>query len=380
MAEMDGLAASSMQLAGTALQAATAAQMDYWSYRRSQKLNEQNFEYNQQLMKQQNDYNIDMWNRTNDYNNPAAVAQRYADAGFNPAFMMSGQSATPAQTLTSANPSFNGNATWKSTMPDIGNLGVQFAQIQKAFSDAKLSKENARGQEIENDNKQRTIDTNIANTESQTLINKLSADLKTEEGKLLAENIKSAIINNELSEATFKDQTRRWKAEADKLENENDREAALASLAKIENEWAPVLKQKEANLLDEQANASRSSAALNTANAAAARQSIIESRSRVDINKAEEKRILSAKTGQDLNNKLQRKMNTFWYDIVHNKALLENDLTRERILQLRNNRDMFDSDRAIRFYQEFQELFKTASMVTPAGPLYQSGSNSHYNP
>lgn len=68
-------------------------------------LADKQFGFQQRLQQSQNDFNLDMWNKANDYNSPAAQAQRFSEAGFNPALMMGGSAISP--TVSSASPNFN---------------------------------------------------------------------------------------------------------------------------------------------------------------------------------------------------------------------------------------------------------------------------------
>lgn len=68
----------------------------------NQQIAQQANEYNYRMFKEQQDFNLEMWNKENQYNTPAAQAERYRQAGFNP-YMM-GVDAGSASSVQSVSP------------------------------------------------------------------------------------------------------------------------------------------------------------------------------------------------------------------------------------------------------------------------------------
>lgn len=102
--------------------------------------NRKSYKYTKMLQQQQNAWNLEQWNRQNEYNSPKSVAERYREAGINPALIASsGELNTPASSVQSASPSqFGVNSPYPS------DSGSQFmsallasSQINKIDSETK---------------------------------------------------------------------------------------------------------------------------------------------------------------------------------------------------------------------------------------------------
>lgn len=125
------------------------------------------YKYNSQLMQQQNDYNTSMWNMNNEYNTPSAQAQRYSDAGFNPALMM-GQG-NVSQLPSSVSGQSVSQQTGNYLDPNLGSqLANLFISAKQASADIKVK--DAQANLLNAQATESQSNTNL-NTTKQTLLN-----------------------------------------------------------------------------------------------------------------------------------------------------------------------------------------------------------------
>lgn len=109
-------------------------------------------EWSEDMMNKQNDWNLAQWNRENEYNTASAQAQRFLQAGLNPALMMGQGNAGQASSVTSASPANAPNPSSPSAqslnlhVPDYSGIS---AAVNSYFSNRSLATQ-SEGQGIEN--------------------------------------------------------------------------------------------------------------------------------------------------------------------------------------------------------------------------------------
>lgn len=126
-------------LANSALNIGASGQMNYRSYKRQQKLMNQQHVLNEQSAQSAFDRSMQFWNQQNEYNSPSAMMRRYKDAGLNENLIYGNSSGNTAGGLPSAPQASTGGATSASGM-SVGNIGNLVASMLSARNQLKQGK------------------------------------------------------------------------------------------------------------------------------------------------------------------------------------------------------------------------------------------------
>lgn len=101
-------------------------------------------QYNYLLKQQEQAYNLELWNLTNQYNSPAAMMQRYQDAGLNPNLIYQQQNAASSPASASATAFRSVGIATRRAQNAINTIGQFRAIIQDAYETYKYFSPYAR--------------------------------------------------------------------------------------------------------------------------------------------------------------------------------------------------------------------------------------------
>lgn len=171
------------------------------NYKRQRQLMQDQQGYNLENMSNQYGYTLDMFNRTNEYNTPENAVKRLRKAGLSPTLAYDGGTLSGmshmGSTPSSSNPSIPSPQpdSWSSVGAAVSGVGESLARI-------KLLNEQAKGQAIENENKQDIIDSALDYQKALTALEEQGLVNKKQQEKINDQMIKANEIANEIADRT----------------------------------------------------------------------------------------------------------------------------------------------------------------------------------